>query len=109
MLEVAQEALVTAWPQLARWLDDLVATSSAITGSERRFLFVVLLGKSPQADAPADALIDDALQRASKPHGGRLEPLADGSLLVVLDADRHVATDQAAQAARCALALRALA
>src|SRR4029077_11585580 len=46
---------------------------------------------------------------AIKPYRGRMEQLADGSILVVLDADRHVATDQAAQAARCALAMRAIA
>jgi len=32
--------------------------------------------------------------------------VADGSAIVVLEADRQVATDQAAQAARCALAMR---
>jgi tetratricopeptide (TPR) repeat protein len=40
-------------------------------------------------------------------HGGRLEPLADGSLVVLLSGAR-AATDQAAKAARAALALRAL-
>src|SRR5262249_38590664 len=49
-----------------------------------------------------------ALERAIRPHGGRMEQLADGSTLVVLEADRHVATDQAAQAARCALAIQAI-
>src|SRR6185436_12152351 len=79
-----------------------VALSPAITGGERRLLSVVLLGT---ADGdPAEA----ALERAIKPYGGRMEQLADGSTLVVLEADRHVATDQAAQAARCALAMRAI-
>src|SRR5262249_46088585 len=43
------------------------------------------------------------------PYGGRLEQLADGSAIVVLDRDHQAATDQAAQAARCALAMRAIA
>jgi hypothetical protein len=78
---------------------------SALTGSERRFLAVVLLGGAGEDDAQAA----DALRRAIKPYGGRVELLADGSTIVVLEADRQVATDQAAQAARCALAMRALA
>src|SRR5262249_13426480 len=40
--------------------------------------------------------------------GARLTFLADGSTLVTIAARALVATDQAAQAARCALALRAL-
>ncbi|HSK00217.1 MAG TPA: protein kinase [Kofleriaceae bacterium] len=82
-------------------------TSSVMTGDERRLRSVVLLGPAPADGAPA--LGDEALQRAIQPYGGRLEQLADGSTIVVLEADRQVATDQAAQAARCALALRALA
>jgi hypothetical protein len=87
-----------------------VAKPSAITGSERRFLSVILLGCAP-LDEPAQGggPDDDALQRAIKPFGGRLEQLVDGSVIVVLETDRGVATDQAAQAARCALALRAVA
>jgi serine/threonine protein kinase len=82
-----------------------VAGPSALTSSERRFLSVVLLGRAGEAgERPGEAL-----RRAIKPHGGRLEQLADGSAIVVLEADRQVATDQAAQAARCALAIRALA
>jgi tetratricopeptide (TPR) repeat protein len=80
-------------------------THLAITGSERRFLFVVLVAGAPHGDAQAD----DALGRAIKPFGGRIERLIDGSTIVVLEADRQVATDHAAQAARCALAMRAIA
>ena len=56
-----------------------------------------------------DASADSSLPRAIKPYGGRLEQLADGSTIVVLEGDRQVATDQAAQAARCALAMRVVA
>src|SRR5690606_27499685 len=52
---------------------------------------------------------EERLRQASASHGGRLERLADGSTIVVLEADRRVATDFAAQAARCALALCAVA
>jgi len=91
----------------------LAGTPSAITGIERRLLAVVLLGSAGDDDAPAeelaDALVDEALRRAIRPYGGRLEQLADGSTIVVLEAERQVATDQAAQAARCALAMRTVA
>jgi hypothetical protein len=80
----------------------------ALTGSERRFLSVVVLGGAGETAAVAPAA-DDALARAIQPFGGRIERLADGSTIVVLEADRQVATDLATQAARCALAMRAFA
>jgi eukaryotic-like serine/threonine-protein kinase len=72
---------------------------------------VVVLGRvaERQAGSSAEAGSPSALRQALAPFGGRLEQLADGSTIVVLEADRRVATDQAAQAARCALALRAVA
>jgi eukaryotic-like serine/threonine-protein kinase len=76
-----------------------------LTSGERRLLSVVLLGSSASSTDAAP----EALPRAIKPYGGRLEQLADGSTIVMLEGDRQVATDQAAQAARCALAMRALA
>ncbi|HEY0477110.1 MAG TPA: protein kinase, partial [Kofleriaceae bacterium] len=77
---------------------------SALTGSERRLLSVVLLGEAGGAD-PDQA----ALRQAIAPYGGRIEQLTNGSMIAVLEAERQVATDQAAQAARCALAMRAVA
>ena len=80
---------------------------SVLTGSERRLLSVVLLAAAD--DAP---IAHDELQRAIRRYGGRMERLADGSTIVIVDAERadwQTATDQAAQAARCALAIRALA
>jgi eukaryotic-like serine/threonine-protein kinase len=82
--------------------------ATAITSVERRVLAVVLLERSAEDRASA-AATEDALQRESQVHGAHLEPLADGSMIAVLEADRQVATDLAAQAARCALALRAVA
>jgi hypothetical protein len=73
-------------------------------GGERRMLAVVMLGPTA-GDEPSE----DALRRAVAPYGGRLEQLADGSAIVALDPDHQAATDQAAQAARCALALGAIA
>jgi hypothetical protein len=74
-------------------------------GSERRLLAVVMLGPAVHDDAQ----IDQALRSAVVPYAGRFEQLADGSTIVLLDAERQVATDHAARAARCALALRAIA
>ncbi|HWO22583.1 MAG TPA: protein kinase [Kofleriaceae bacterium] len=97
------------------------ARAQAITGGERRLLSVVLLGQggqggqsgqsgqSSEEGASAQPLLEEALRRAIRPYGGRLEQLADGSTIVVLEGDRQVATDQAAQAARCALAMREIA
>ncbi len=77
--------------------------TSGITVSERRFLSVVLLGTAEEGGE----LTLEALREAVKPYSGWLEQLADGSAIVVLEADRRVATDQATQAARCALVMRA--
>jgi hypothetical protein len=82
-------------------------TSPVLAGRERQHVIVVMLG-SAVADG-GEAPVDLALGQAVGPYGGRLERLADGRAIVVLEADRHVATDHAARAARCALALRGLA
>src|SRR5262249_57124765 len=58
-------------------------------------------------DVPRVAFLEggDALQRAVAPHGATLAMLADGSAVATLHATGS-ATDLAARAARCALALR---
>ena len=81
------------------------ARPRSFIGGERRLLSVVMLGSTIEDDG----LTEDALGRAIEPYRGRLEQLADGSTIVVLEADHQAATDQAAQAARCGLAMRALA
>jgi len=87
------------------------ATSSMRLAGERRFLSVVLVGRAADDEAPAGdparRAPDEALRRVIEPYGGQLEQLADGSLVVMLEAGKQIATDQAAQAAHCALALRA--
>jgi len=74
-------------------------------GNERRLGAVVMLGAAAADDAP----LDEALRQAVVPFGGELEQLADGSTIVMLDAERQVAIDHAARAARCALTLCAIA
>ncbi len=88
----------------------------SMTPDERRLLSVVLLA------GPADAGIDlsrtltpeedaaalAALRSVAKAYGGDLEGLADGSVVVTI-AGSGPATDQAARAARAALALHAIA
>src|SRR5262249_1131443 len=81
------------------------ASSRATTASERRLLAVVMLGPADQDGE----LTTGPLQRAVALAGGRLEQVADGSMVAMLEGDHQAATDQAAQAARCALALSALA
>jgi len=64
---------------------------------EQRFVCVVLAG-------PRVGL--DVARAAAAAHGARLEALVDGARVIVLDG-LGVATDLAARAARCALAIRA--
>ncbi|WP_437319823.1 protein kinase domain-containing protein [Sorangium sp. So ce385] len=88
----------------------------ALTSSELRLLSVLLVGKEPaqvEADtAPLDqtlqVTVDAQLRQVVQAHGGHMEALADGSAVIAIVASRD-ATDQAAHAARCALALRKLA
>jgi eukaryotic-like serine/threonine-protein kinase len=87
---------------------------SALTNSERRIVSVVVAGRAPALDTATLPLDppelqprDDALSGVVETYGGKLELLADGSLVVTLAGMTGVATDQAAQAARCALGLRA--
>ncbi|HEX3478226.1 MAG TPA: protein kinase [Kofleriaceae bacterium] len=80
------------------------APRTAPAGGERRLVSVVLL-----APDGGDPIAPDELRRVIRPCGGRMAQFADGSTIVIVEAERQVATDQAAQAARCALAVRALA
>ena len=92
------------------------APPAALTRGERRLLSVVLLGGERgydaasavtlDADAPDPAL--PALRGVAESHGGALTVLADGTVVIVL-AGEGIVTDRAAQAARCALGVRALA
>jgi tetratricopeptide (TPR) repeat protein len=87
----------------------------ALTGSERRMLSLVMIAPSHPIDvgstatlAPHDpSLLEVEMREAAEARGGRLEVLVDGSILVTIAGASRIATDQAAQGARCALALRA--
>ncbi|AUX45017.1 uncharacterized protein SOCE26_064980 [Sorangium cellulosum] len=99
------------------------ARRAALTRGERRTLGVVLVGAPPAAERPTVEALgatlrrtqrrtmalspeDDALRREAEAHGGRVERLPDGAVAITL-AGAQIPTDQAAQAARCALAIRA--
>ncbi len=98
----------------------------ALTQSEQRIACVVIAGPSSTAErrwrgetAPLSAVEDDSpagaqLRRLGaleddlvRVHGARLHPLPDGAVVLTLP-DVGKATDQAARAARCALAMRAV-
>jgi len=80
------------------------AAPVGITAGEQRVLAVVLVATSPATRRE----VPQAYYLAVNRHGGKLEPLANGSLLAVLS-ESAAATDLVREAARCALELRALA
>jgi tetratricopeptide (TPR) repeat protein len=70
----------------------------ALTGREQRLICVVLARDVPYRPG-------DGTDTLCNQHGGRLEPLADGAMLITLSRS-GAATDLCVQAARLALALR---
>jgi tetratricopeptide (TPR) repeat protein len=82
----------------------------SLTRGEQRLLSVVLIARAPAPEgvpaAAEAAQALDGLRHAAARHGGHLEVMADGAVMVALTGT-HVATDQAALSARCALSLRA--
>ncbi len=87
----------------------------SLTRRERRIASVIVVGAP--ADDSRTLTLDtipgqtplptlEPIRAAAAPFGGRVERLADGTLAVTLEG--RMATDQAAQAARCALALRSV-
>src|SRR5262249_20989300 len=83
--------------------------SAALTANERRVVCVVLVGGASGMSESAATLTmahsdarESALRQAVESHGGKLDFLADGSILVTLSST-GAATDQAVRAARCAL------
>ena len=73
----------------------------AITAAEKRLVSIVLM--VPNTDVTADE--PARVGTIATAYGGRLERIGDGSNLVLF-AHAEVASDHAARAARCALALR---
>jgi len=86
-----------------------------LTGGEQRLQSVVLVGSGTEIDAgTAPTMASDSVQGPAvllrtvvAPYGGRVDPLADGTLVVTLPG-AAAATDQASRAARCAIAIRSL-
>jgi tetratricopeptide (TPR) repeat protein len=86
---------------------------AALGEREQRLLCVVLAPKPPRSDEsdavtrPVSRMDTDEieLREAIARHGAHMEPLHDGGFVVTLTGSGS-ATDQAAQAARCALAIR---
>ena len=94
--EVARR--LSALPPLDDKRPSLTPSAAAIGGGERRFLAVVM-ARGAHGD-------HDDIKRIVAAHGGHFERIADGSIVVTI-AGSGAATDLAAQAARCALAMRA--
>jgi tetratricopeptide (TPR) repeat protein len=90
--------------------------SPSLTGSEQRAMAVILVSASASSPAAVTSYDgastvaltseDEALLREAARHGGAAERLLDGSVVVILSGT-GLATDLCAQAARCALSLRA--
>ncbi|HWO26819.1 MAG TPA: protein kinase [Kofleriaceae bacterium] len=97
--DVPEVPIVPATPDLER---AAVPPTNAITTDEQSAVAILLLG--PPAGGASGAS-DDALVREAARHGGQLSWLGDGAATVLV-AGPMVATDLAARAARCALALR---
>ena len=81
------------------------AQKPAITGGEKRLLSVILASQGPEGEALSPHR--DPIAAAVEPFGGNADFLLDGSLVVTLGGGGN-ANDQAARAARAALALRAV-
>lgn len=86
----------------------------AITDDEQRFVCVIVVGEvTGEAYEPLATLSDaeaeraDALSGLVTRFGGRLESLAPGAMAILVESHGS-ATEQAARAARCALAVRNL-
>src|SRR5262249_52897960 len=77
--------------------------ATALTGGEQRLLSVVVAGSE---SGPEAAAIDRRMREIAESRGARFERLADGSVMVTIAGTTRIASDQAAQGARCALALR---
>ena len=86
-------------PEVASVPSQRLPSPSVLTDSEQRSVAVILIGAPggpPGGDAP--------LESEAAAHGGSFGRFIDGSAAVMLSGPR-VATDLAAQAARCALAM----
>jgi serine/threonine protein kinase len=88
---------------------------SSLTGSEQRVVTLLFIGQEPVelgSTAPAGTAVDSPehaeMRRVLSAHGGTLQIFADGSAIGRMAKVTGSAKDQAARAARCALALAAM-
>jgi tetratricopeptide (TPR) repeat protein/predicted Ser/Thr protein kinase len=92
------------------------AHGDVITRGEQRLVSVVAVASHTHLEGEESTIVDGtwqgmqslskSLRAAIQPFGAQLESLASGMIVVTLPG-RHSATDQAARAARCVLAMRA--
>jgi tetratricopeptide (TPR) repeat protein len=83
------------------------AQPSALSGPEHQILSVVLAAPASSAGPGLSSEHFAALRAALARHDSRIEPLADGSIVITFgQTERAAATDRAAQAARCALLIK---
>ncbi|MDB4989171.1 MAG: hypothetical protein JWN04_4349 [Myxococcaceae bacterium] len=86
--------------------------ATALSASERRTLSLVLVGngvpssgETPNFEDATPGISEEQVRRIVTAHGGVVELLADGTAIVTFAQTDSNAMDQAARAARCALAL----
>lgn len=109
-------ALDRGWESVTR---ETIAKADVITRGEQRLVSVVAVAPSESdaleeeeeptiADGKWQALksLPSRLRGVVQPFGANLQTLVEGTIIVTLPG-RHSATDQAARAARCVLAMRA--
>ncbi len=120
MLSKAREERPTDGAEVAAALSSVIRASLApamptLTRAEKRVVSVVLAGRPSHRTGDDEATLKhtgkpvdaEALRAAVAPFGAELDALPDGNVVATLLASR-AATDQAARAARCALAMRAV-
>ncbi len=91
-------------PEVARAPSQRLPRPSVLTDSEQRAVAVILIGAP--AGAPRGTPAGDApLESEAAAHGASFGRFIDGSAAVMMLSGPRVATDLAAQAARCALAM----
>lgn len=127
-VEAVRQMLASAGPMPS--VANIVSDADAITSQERQLLSIVLiLARVPGSDEPAESRELEGWNRVTEvftspagtgeidyvtklrlryeSFGVHFDSLGDGSLLAILDS-RRTATDQAVDAARCALDLRSV-
>jgi serine/threonine protein kinase len=96
-------------------LEEVSASIERVTDTEQHLVSVLVATSRPRSGeltasdaAPSPQIAETrGLARALEAYGAHVELLADGSLVATLVDARGAATDQAAQAARCALLIKA--